>query len=507
MSSSEWSMGGSTLRVNLEQLHGKNRWRVWERMHAAGCTEGLVLMFGGESVTRDATDHEPVFRQESFFHWATGVREPDVAMTMELGGKRQNREGEARGEDDHRAPLTTLWIPRLPESYSIWMGPITTPEEVRRAYAVDAVRFRDEMEEEVIHGRQDPLHVLGGKNSDSGKNVMNGMPLTWKNKLTPGRLVSGLLFLVMSDLRVFKTDEEIEVMRYVSRISSDAHIHVMKSVRPGMMEYQLEALFRFFCYDQGGCRHVGYTCICASGGNGTVLHYGHAGAPNNRQLQEGDMCLLDMGGEYHCYGSDITCSYPANGRFSDQQALIYNAVLRARNAVIESLKPGVAWEEMHLLAESVILEDLRRHDYLNGSLDEMMESRLGAVFMPHGLGHLIGVDTHDVGGYLDNHEECPVRLSLPGLTSLRTRRRIAPRMCLTVEPGCYLSRREVYKAAEDASLERFLNLAQLEHMFSTTGDFGVRIEDVVLVLDQGVEILSHVPRTTKEIESVMVKDS
>ncbi|CAK5129330.1 unnamed protein product [Meloidogyne enterolobii] len=127
---------------------------------------------------------------------------------------------------------------------------------------------------------------------------------------------------------------------------------------------------------------------------------GHAGAPNDRQFNDGDLCLFDMGPEYNCYGSDVTCTFPANGKFSEKQKLIYNAVYRANRTVLKEAKPGIRWTEMHLLAEKIILEDLQAGGLLIGKVEEMVEKRIGAIFMPHGLGHFMGLDIHDVGGYL-----------------------------------------------------------------------------------------------------------
>lgn len=120
----------------------------------------------------------------------------------------------------------------------------------------------------------------------------------------------------------------------------------MRNIKPTMYEYQMESLFRHISYYTGGCRHIAYTCICGSGPNGAILHYGHAGAPNDKRINDGDMCLFDMGPEYNCYASDVTCSFPSNGKFTDKQKVIYNAVWDARNAVFEHAKPGVRWTEM-----------------------------------------------------------------------------------------------------------------------------------------------------------------
>lgn len=128
-----------------------------------------------------------------------------------------------------------------------------------------------------------------------------------------------------------------------------------------------------------------------------------------------------MGGEYHCYGADITCSYPANGKFTDDQKVVYSAVLAALKAVFAKLKPGVSWVDMHKEAERAFLVVLKEAGFVQGDVDEMVEARVGALFMPHGLGHFLGLDTHDVGGY---NEGCPTRSDKPGLKSLRTARTI-----------------------------------------------------------------------------------
>ncbi|XP_076387319.1 uncharacterized protein LOC100883245 isoform X3 [Megachile rotundata] len=234
--------------------------------------------------------------------------------------------------------------------------------------------------------------------------------------------------------RVIKSPQEIKVLEYVIKISSDAHKSVMHMIKPGLAEFQMEAAFMHYVYSNGGCRHVSYTCICGSGHNASILHYGHAGAPNNKIIKDGDMCLFDMGGNYCGYAADITCSFPANGKFTDDQKMIYNAVLAARDAVMNTAKPNVAWTDMHLLANKTMLVSLKSGGLLVGDVDDMMKAGLNEVFQPHGLGHLMGLDVHDVGGYLPGY---PERSTAPGLRKLRTGRILQPGMVLTIEPGCY----------------------------------------------------------------------
>lgn len=148
-----------------------------------------------------------------------------------------------------------------------------------------------------------------------------------------------------------------------------------------------------------------------------------------------DCSLFDMGANYFGYGADITCTFPANGKFTPDQKMIYEAVLAANLAVFNAVKPGVPWTEMHLLANRTLLEGLKAGGLVQGDVDEMVSAGLGYIFQPHGLGHLLGLDVHDVGGYLKN---TPARLSSPqGIERLRTARLVEPRLILTIEPGCY----------------------------------------------------------------------
>ena len=163
-------------------------------------------------------------------------------------------------------------------------------------------------------------------------------------------------------------------------------------------------MFLEHVYFYGGCRSVCYTCIAGSGSSGATLHYGHAGAPNDQPVRDGDMVLFDMGGEYYRFCSDITCSYPVNGKFTEKQKVIYNAVLAARDAVVEKARPGVSWKDMHILANRKTMEHLLKAGILTGDIEDIMKANVcGRVFQPHGLGHFIGFDVHDVGGYLEGH--------------------------------------------------------------------------------------------------------
>nr|XP_005893978.1 PREDICTED: xaa-Pro dipeptidase isoform X3 [Bos mutus] len=336
------------------------------------------------------------------------------------------------------------------------------------------------------------LLTLRGVNTDSGS-ICREASFEGISKFNVNNTI---LHPEIVECRVFKTDMELEVLRYTNKISSEAHREVMKAVKVGMKEYEMESLFEHYCYSRGGMRHSSYTCICGSGENSAVLHYGHAGAPNDKTIQDGDMCVFDMGGEYYCFASDITCSFPANGKFTPDQKAIYEAVLRSCRAVMSAMKPGVWWPDMHRLADRIHLEELTRIGLLTGSVDAMVQVHLGAVFMPHGLGHLLGLDVHDVGGYPEGVD----RIDEPGLQRLRTARHLEPRMVLTVEPGIYFIDHLLDEALADPTRSCFFNREVLQRF---RGFGGVRIEEDVVVTDTGMELLTCVPRTVEEVEACM----
>jgi Xaa-Pro dipeptidase len=235
------------------------------------------------------------------------------------------------------------------------MGKIKSLEELRVAHGVEAARFVEDLP--AFFGAADPgaVYVLHGFNTD-GKAYAK--PASFPG-LEAFRVDNGKLWPVITELRTVKTAKEIALLRYVSDVTCEAHIAVMQHTRAGHMEYQLESVFHHWCRYHGACRHMSYTCICASGHNGSILHYGHAGEPNSKRVRPGDLCLFDMGTEFHCYGSDVTTTFPADGKFTPDQLIVYNAVLAATFAVEDAMAPGVCWRDMHTLAYRTILTKLK----------------------------------------------------------------------------------------------------------------------------------------------------
>ncbi|KAL9227678.1 hypothetical protein vseg_003338 [Gypsophila vaccaria] len=466
------------------QLHAINRKKLLKSMrqhlsHNNLPIQGIILLQGGEEKTRYCTDHAELFRQESYFAYLFGVREPDFYGAIDV----------ATGD-------SILFAPRLPDEYAVWLGEIKPLSSIKERYMVSVTYFVDEMVEVLQNlcskERKSSLFLLQGLNTDSGN---LSKPAAFKG-LENFEVDLSTLHPIVTECRVLKSKMELALIQYANDISSEAHVEVMRNTKVGMKEYQLESMFLHHTYMYGGCRHCSYTCICATGENSSVLHYGHAAAPNERTFKDGDMALLDMGAEYHFYGSDITCSFPVNGKFTVDQSLVYNTVLDAHDSVIAAMKPGASWINMHMLAEKVILEALKNASVLMGNVEDMMTQRLGAVFMPHGLGHLLGIDTHDPGGYLKGLE----RPKEPGLKSLRTVRQLEQDMVITVEPGCYFINALLNPAMQSSLTAKFFNRDAIRRF---EGFGGVRIESDVYVTTNGCKNMTNVPRKIWEIEAVM----
>ncbi|XP_022147628.1 xaa-Pro dipeptidase [Momordica charantia] len=466
------------------ELYVTNREKLLKslRQHLADSArplQGIVLLQGGDEQTRYDTDHLELFRQESYFAYLFGVIEPGFYGAIDV----------ASGK-------SILFAPKLPSDYAVWSGEIKPLSYFKEKYMVNMAYFTDEIAT-VLHkqyeGSKKPLlFLLHGLNTDSNN---FSVPANFEG-IDTFETDLNTLHPILTECRVVKSELELALIQFANDISSEAHVQVMRNIKVGMKEYQLESLFLHHTYMYGGCRHCSYTCICATGENSAVLHYGHAAAPNDRTLEDGDMALFDMGAEYHFYASDITCSFPVNGKFTSDQSLIYNAVLKAHNDVISVMKPGLSWVEMHRLAEKTILESLTEGSVLVGNVKDMIAEHLGAVFLPHGLGHFLGIDTHDPGGFLQGLE----RPKEPGLNALRTVRELKEGMVITVEPGCYFIDALLDPAIESSKTSKFFNVEAVNRF---RGFGGVRIESDVLVTANGCRNMTKCPRETWEIEAVM----
>jgi len=268
---------------------------------------------------------------------------------------------------------------------------------------------------------------------------------------------------LVDDMRLVKDAHELGVMRRAARIAAAAHRRAMQRARPGRYEYEIEAEL-LYEFRRSGAQTPAYTPIVAGGANACVLHY----VANDAPLRDGDLLLIDAGCELDGYASDLTRTYPVNGRFSGAQREVYEVVLAAQRAALDKVRPGNAWNEPHDAAVRVLAQGLIDLKLLPGSLDGILEKEAYKRFYMHRTGHWLGLDVHDAGDYKRQGSW----------------RALAPGMTLTVEPGLYIR-------AEDDVPERLRNI-------------GVRIEDDVLVAEGGCEVLTaEAPKAIADLEALM----
>ncbi|CAJ1414196.1 unnamed protein product [Effrenium voratum] len=473
-----FSMGEGTLKVPMA-MHEGHRQKLCQALRAKGLDQAVVLLQGGAEQSVYDTDTNWEFKQESNFQYLFGVKEPGCCAAL-------------RVKDAHGV----LFIPRMEKMYQAWCGPLKPPAWFQRAYAVEAAHV-DEMAEVLQKmGAKELLVMRGQPNRDSGLQLAEP-EFAGKDKFQVNSAGSQILWDELNECRSVKDEEELKIMQWVNDVSSEAHVDTMRAVKGGQREHLAEATFKYKAALRG-CFRVGYSCICGSGRRNAILHYGHAAEPNSEQVAPGSLRLLDMGAEYHCYTADVTCSFPVSGRFSEPQRLVYEAVWEATLAVERKLRPGVCYKDMHRLAQRVLLERMTTAKLFVGSVDDMMAAGLMFHFMPHGLGHQLGLDVHDVGGYAPG----TFKKDDPKMQeNLRLGRVLKENMVLTVEPGFYFIDYLIEEALADPVKSKFINQEKLHEFWPAVG--GIRIEDDVVVTATGCRVLTCVPRTVAEIEAVM----
>lgn len=412
----------------------------------------IALLNAAPARLRNADTAYP-YRQSSDFFYLTGFTEAQSLLVLVPGRK----QGETILFCQEKDPRKELWDGKL-------MGPEAAKEEllIDDAYPIADL---DDILPGLIEGR-DRIYYSMGKDSHFDEQVMAWVKVIRnKSKLgahPPGEFL--MLDPLLHEMRLIKSKSEIQRMERAAKISAEAHKRAMASCSPGKYEYELEAEL-LYAFTRNGSRAPAYTSIVAAGDNACILHY----IENDSQIKEGDLILIDAGCEYDHYASDITRTFPASGRFSDEQKAIYEIVLRAQEAAIDAVKPGAAWDEPHRAAVKEITRGLVKLGLLEGKPAQLIKDEAYKDFYMHRVGHWIGMDVHDVGDYkIDEHW----RLLEPGMVT-------------TIEPGIYISpkNRRVEKKWRG---------------------IGVRIEDDVLVTRQGNRVLSKgIPKTVAEIEKFM----
>jgi len=420
------------------------------REHSGG---GLALVPTAPEVPRNRDSLFP-YRSDSYFYYLSGFPEPEavVALVAAPDGDRQ-----------------ILFCRERNAEREIWDGFRYGPETAREIFGFDEAYPIGELDAKLVELASDRPALF----------TPLGLFEPWDRKVTQvlndvrARVRTGVsapeevvdVRAALDTMRLVKDAHEVNLMRRAGAISSGAHRRAMARTRPGWFEYQVEAelMHEFLQY---GAQAVAYPSIVASGPNACVLHY----RDNNREMSAGELLLIDAGCEYQGYASDITRTFPVDGKFTGPQKEVYELVLASQLACLDAVKPGVDFHDYHKAAERVLAQGYIDLGLLKGTLDEVLESGAYKQFYMHRAGHWLGMDVHDAGLY-----------QVKGASQ-----KLAPGMVLTVEPGTYV------RPADNVP-EKFWNI-------------GVRIEDDVLVTADGHENLTAAtPKTVAEVEAACVR--
>lgn len=398
-------------------------------------------------------DVEYAYRQDSDFQYLTGFPEPEAVLVLIPGREHGEYILFCRERDPAREQ---------------WDGLRAGQEGAVRDYGADdafPIADIDEILPGLIEGRERVYYAIGA-NAEFDQRLME-----WINQIRAksrqGAQPPSEFFALehlLHEMRLFKSPAELKVIRYAAEISAEAHAQAMRASRPGLYEYHLEAELEYR-FRRGGARLPAYGSIVASGNNACILHYQNNDAP----LHDGDLVMIDAGCEIDCYASDISRTFPVNGRFSPEQRALYEIVLEANLEALKYVAPGRSWNEPHDATVRVITAGLLRLGILHGELERLIEEGAYKPYYMHRAGHWLGLDCHDVGDY-----------KIAGRWRL-----LEPGMLLTVEPGIYISK------DQDEVEEKWRGI-------------GIRVEDNVLVTRDGHEITTAgVPKTIDAIEALM----
>lgn len=415
--------------------------------------KAVAIIPGAREATRSNDTHYR-FRQDSDFFYLTGFEEPEAIAVV---------------KPSETSKYVLFVRPRDPER-EIWDGRRAGVEGAVSEFGADAAfpvaDFNSKLRE--MLNEAEILYYRLGMNRELDDTIIREITAMrgWNRKpIHPPQTIVDPASII-HEMRVLKTSEELEIMQTAADIAAEAHVEAMKSARPGMQEYQLEALIEQV-FRKHGAAGPAYTSIVGAGPNATVLHY----INNDAELRDGDLLLIDAGAEYKGYASDITRTFPINGRYTKAQREIYDLVLKAQMECVEMVRPGVTHDQLKRHSIEVLTEGMVELGLLKGDPEELIKEAKHEQFYMHGLGHMIGIDVHDVGRYYFGQESRPLE----------------PGVVMTVEPGLYIS-----PNTKDVP-EQYLGI-------------GVRIEDDVLCTNNGPRVLTNkVPKQAEEIEELMAR--
>jgi Xaa-Pro aminopeptidase len=415
--------------------------------------KSVAIIPGAREATR-SNDTQYRFRQDSDFFYLTGFEEPEAIAVVAPG----------------RSEKYTLFVrPRDPEQ-EIWVGRRAGVEGAKSDFGADQsfpIGEFDEKLHDILDGAEKLYYRLGVHSDLDNKIIaqISEMRAINRKPIHPPRTIIDPATIV-HEMRVLKSTKEIEVMQKAADIAAEAHVEAMKAVRSGMKEYEVEALIEQV-FRRHGAAAPAYTSIVGAGANATILHY----INNDGELRDGDLLLVDAGAEYKGYASDITRTFPINGRYTKAQREIYDLVLETQMSCVEMVRPGVTHDELKAHSVEMLTEGMVRLGLLKGEPATLIKEEKYKQFYMHGLGHLLGIDVHDVGIYYYDKQS----------------RALEPGVVMTIEPG-------IYVAPDTKDIpEQYLGI-------------GVRIEDDVLCTENGPRVLTtKVPKDADEIEALMAK--
>jgi Xaa-Pro aminopeptidase len=424
----------------------------------------LAQKMGANSVAIIATraemyrnrDADYKYRADSSFYYLTGFAEPEAVAVLETF---------AEGETYRYS----LFCRERNREMEIWNGYRAGVEGAVEIYGADEAFAIDLLDQEIIAKllNKDRLYFRIGHQAEFDARVSQWIQKAdaqqRRGSTSPAEVIQ--LDRLIDEMRLKKSAQEIELMQIASNISADAHTRAMQSVKPEMMEYALEAELNYI-FGKNGCVPA-YNSIVGGGENACILHY----VENNKPLKDGDLVLIDAACEYEFYASDITRTFPVNGKFSPEQKALYNIVLDAQLAAIDATRIGNHYKYPHEVAVKILTQGLVELGLLSGNVDELVESEAFRQFFMHGTGHWLGMDVHDVGAYKHGEDW----------------RAYEAGMVVTVEPGLYV-------APDDETVD------------AKWRGIGIRIEDDIVVTESGPLVLTkNVVKTVEEIEALMAQ--
>lgn len=448
--------------MNKTDIYQKRRIALAKKIRAN--TGGGVAVIATASELSRNRDSEFPYRHDSDFFYLSGFEEPGATLVIKV---------------DQNSEETHLFCrPKDPER-EIWDGIRLGPEAAPKMLGVDSAHSNAELDTKLseLLADQDAVYVRLAESAETDRRLRHWMKQVRQQAragINPPSEFHDVEAMI-HEMRLFKDAHEIEIMRRAAVISARAHIRAMQICKPGMREYQLEAEL-LHEFRNSGSQSVAYNSIVAGGANSCILHY-RAGST---ELRSGELCLIDAGCELDSYASDITRTFPVNGKFSGPQRALYDITLAAQEAAIAVTKPGNTFMQPHEAALKVLTQGLLDEKLLKltelGSVENAIETAAYRRFYMHRTSHWLGMDVHDVGSYREQNNinanaEKPWRILRPG-------------MVITIEPGLYV------RPAEDID-EQFWNI-------------GIRIEDDAVINDSGCELISRgVPVKANDIEALM----